>query len=189
MPGRSIAVAGQWHLGTVIAACLADVGYDVVGLDPNLAVVEALRNGIPAVAEPGLAELVGRGIAAKTLRFETIESAVLDMVEIVWVAFDTPVDEDDRADSEWVIDQALAVLARAPQVILVIVSSQLPVGSVAALERGLRERGRTDVSCVSVPENLRLGQAISTFTAPDRLYCRRAHGGRSRAGAGGSRAV
>jgi UDPglucose 6-dehydrogenase len=164
----AIAVAGLWHLGAVIAACLADAGYDVTAVDPDPEVVAGLREDRPAVDEPGLAELLGRSRRAGHLRFVAPGEAI-GAAQLVWIAFDTPVDEDDRADVAWVLDEASRLLASAASGALVVVSSQLPVGSIAALRDRMAGAGRDDLCFACVPENLRLGTAIETFRAPDRF--------------------
>ena len=61
MPGEqesTIAVVGLWHLGVVIAACLAEAGFTVVGVDPDPEVVAGLNGDRPPVDEPGLTELL-----------------------------------------------------------------------------------------------------------------------------------
>ena len=163
-----IAVAGLWHLGAVISACLAEAGHDVTAVDPNPAVIARLIEDRPAVDEPGLAELLGRSRRAGNLRFAAPGAAIAE-AQIVWIAFDTPVDDDDRADVAWVQDQAALVLESAAPRALVVVSSQLPVGSVAALRDAMSERGRSDLRFACVPENLRLGTAIETFRSADRF--------------------
>lgn len=92
-----VAVAGLWHLGTVTAACLAEAGHDVVGVDPDAGVVTGLQGGRLPVTEPGLAELTAKHAASGRLRFSTDPAAVADR-DVVWVTYDTPVDEEDRAD-------------------------------------------------------------------------------------------
>jgi UDPglucose 6-dehydrogenase len=166
---RKVGVLGLWHLGCVTAACLAEAGFDVVGVDPDPEVVAALRSGWPPVAEPGLGELIVSGGDAGRLRFDGVEASALAQVEVLWVAFDTPVDEEDRADSDWVIDHARRALALVPSSTLVVVSSQLPVGSVARLEALLAEDWRADLRFACVPENLRLGKALESFRAPERF--------------------
>lgn len=161
-----VGVLGLWHLGCVTAACLAEAGFDVVGADPDPEVVAALAAGHPPVAEPGLAELIAAGQEAGRLRFAEPGEGSLGEVEILWVAFDTPVDEEDRADSELVIGQAARALRFVPAETLVVVSSQLPVGSVASM---LEAEGRGDLHFACVPENLRLGRALSSFREPERI--------------------
>lgn len=162
-----IAVVGLWHLGCVTAACLAEAGSDVVGLDPDPQVVAALARGLPPIGEPGLSELISDNAAR--LRF-TADPLELADVARAWIAFDTPVDDDDRADVEWVVDRAVRLLAHLPEDALVIVSSQLPVGSVAQLRaRCTAARDGRTLRFACVPENLRLGKALEAFREPDRV--------------------
>jgi UDPglucose 6-dehydrogenase len=162
-----IGVLGIWHLGSVTAACLAAAGNDVIAVDPDPVVVAALAAGHPPVSEPGLPELIARNAAR--LRFTT-EPRELASASGAWVTFDTPVDDEDEADVDWVLDCAPRLLAPLPEDALVIVSSQLPVGSVAALQaRCAASRGDHGLRFACVPENLRLGDALESFRAPDRI--------------------
>jgi UDPglucose 6-dehydrogenase len=162
-----IGVVGLWHLGCVTAACLADAGNEVIGLDPDLAVIAELGHGRPPVSEPGLAELIHT--CAARLRFSG-DPGTLAAARAAWITFDTPVDDEDRADVEWVLEHSVQMLQALSGGALVIVSSQLPVGSVARLrERCAAERGKDDLRFACVPENLRLGQALDAFRSPDRI--------------------
>ena len=134
----NIAVLGLWHLGSVTAACLAAAGHQVAGFDPAPAVVSGLQDGRPPVAEPGLTELVARGLAAGTLRFTGDLASAVSNAELVWVTFDTPVDEEDVADVQYVIDQVEAAFPHLATDSVVLCSSQLPVGSVRRLEEQWR---------------------------------------------------
>jgi UDPglucose 6-dehydrogenase len=163
----SIGVIGLWHLGSVTAACLADAGHHVLGIDPDPAVVEGLLSSRPPVSEPGLADLLAGN--APRLTF-TCDARALADAHRAWVTFDTPVDDDDRADVEWVLAHATELLAPLPAGSLVIVSSQLPVGSIAELHaRCAAQRGDGGLRFACVPENLRLGRALESFHARDRI--------------------
>jgi UDPglucose 6-dehydrogenase len=163
----TIGVLGLWHLGSVTAACLAEAGYDVLAVDPDAAVIEGLTAGRPPISEPGLPELLAQ--SAQRLRFSA-EPWALAEASCAWVTFDTPVDDDDVADVEWVLARAVPMLAALPEQALVIVSSQLPVGSVAQLQaRCAAARGRDDLRFACIPENLRLGGALQAFRAPERF--------------------
>jgi UDPglucose 6-dehydrogenase len=164
---QPIAVVGLWHLGCVTAACLAEAGHDVIGIDPDPAVVERLGAGRPPVSEPGLEELM-RANAAR-LRFVGDPRALAD-ARCAWVTFDTPVDDDDHADVAWVLDRTVELLGHLPQNALVVVSSQLPVGSVAELQaRTTAARADGGLRFACVPENLRLGSALDSFRTPERI--------------------
>ena len=165
----SITVAGMWHLGSVTAACLASAGHQVVAIDEDPHVIAELKEARPPVAEPGLSELIAEQLTTSRLRFATgfDEAARAD---VVWVAYDTPVDSNDNADIEFVMKRASRLLEHVRDGAALIVSSQMPVGSVARLERefGVTAAGR-QVAFACIPENLRLGKAIEIFLRPDRV--------------------
>jgi UDPglucose 6-dehydrogenase len=172
VPGEQesrIAVVGLWHLGVVVAACLAEAGFAVVGVDPDPDVVAGLDADRPPVDEPGLTELLRDMRVAGRLTFATASADAVGAAGLIWIAFDTPVDEEDGADVDWVLERSVEVLAHAATRALVVLSAQLPVGSVAALGRRMADAGRDDLHYACVPENLRLGQALQTFRSPDRF--------------------
>lgn len=165
-----ICVQGLWHLGSVTAACLASVGHEVVGFDSDAVTVANLSKGKAPLFEPGLDELLASGIANGKLKFSTNPlDAVLD-AQLLWVAFDTPVDDDDRADIDFVQKQVQTVLPHLADGAIVLVSSQMPVGSIHKLEAFTQKNipGR-HISFACSPENLRLGKALDVFLNPDRI--------------------
>src|SRR5262245_19073556 len=161
-----VTVFGLWHLGCVTAACLAEAGNRVVGLDLGTRVIADLREGRPPLHEPGLAEVIGAELGRGCRTVTPDSAAALAEAEVLWVAFDTPVNDDDEADVAWVRRQLDAVAAHLRPGTVVLVSSQVPVGFTAALERAWAGRGlRFAVS----PENLRLGKAMDCFRRPERV--------------------
>jgi UDPglucose 6-dehydrogenase len=164
-----IAVCGLWHLGTVTAACLAE-HFTVTAHDADPAVTAALREGRPAVSEPGLAELVAAGLASGRLKPEADLAAALRGARVVWLAYDTPVDADDEADVPAVLERARACFPHLEDGAVFLVSSQLPVGSTAALAAEFRAlRPGADVGFAYSPENLRLGGALAAFRGQARV--------------------
>jgi UDPglucose 6-dehydrogenase len=164
-----VLVQGLWHLGSVTAACLADRGHRVTGLDHDPATVERLAQGVPPVAEPGLDELLVRNLAAGRLVFTTDPACARD-AEVVWVAHDTPVDAEDRADVGSVTTDIERLFPHLAEGTVVLISAQLPVGTTASLEAAfLAARPGVTVHFACSPENLRLGKAIQVFTQPDRV--------------------
>jgi UDPglucose 6-dehydrogenase len=162
----NVCVYGLWHLGSVTAACLAQAGWNVTGLDESADVIRNSSEGRAPLMEPGLNELLSEGIAAGRLRFTTDASSALRGASVVWVTFDTPVSQQDVADVDYVVSRVAALLPIMDSGTLVVVSSQLPVGSIRKLEL---LGGRKDLSFASLPENLRLGKAIDVFNNPDRI--------------------
>jgi UDPglucose 6-dehydrogenase len=165
----NVCVLGLCHLGSVTAACLATLGHRVVGIDFDEARVANLSNGIAPIHEPGLEELIKRGLSSGNLRFSATVNDAKD-IDVLWVAYDTPVDDDDHADADFVMAQIeRALLGMSPDVV-VLVSSQLPVGSVRRLEQAAAlNRGAAHLRLAYSPENLRLGSAVGDFLRPKRI--------------------
>lgn len=165
-----VCVLGLWHLGTVTAACLASGGHEVVGLDFDPSVAGKLAAGHPPLFEPGLEELIRQGGAAGRLRFSADPAEALAGAEIVWVAYDTPVDEEDQADVEFVVERATRLFFYLKPGMLVLISSQLPVGTTRRIEEAFHDaHPGKGVTFAYSPENLRLGKAIQVFSQPDRV--------------------
>jgi UDPglucose 6-dehydrogenase len=165
----NIGVLGLWHLGSVTAACLAAQGHRVVGLDFDEARVANLREGIAPIFEPGLEELISRGLYSGNLRFSSAASDAKDL-DVLWVTYDTPVDDDDNADADFVMARIGQVLPQMRTETLVLVSSQLPVGSVRRLEQiAALNCGVRQLRVAYCPENLRLGNAVNDFLHPSRI--------------------
>jgi UDPglucose 6-dehydrogenase len=164
-----VAVFGLWHLGSVTAACAAAARVPTVGIDFGRERIAGLVAGQPPLYEPGLADLLRSGLASGMLAFSPDAAAVSD-AEIVWICHDTPVDDEDRADVEAVRSQTESLFPYLKDGAVVLVSAQLPVGSVAELERSFaRQAGGRTVAFACSPENLRLGRAIETFNKPGRI--------------------
>lgn len=158
----NITVLGLWHLGSVTAACTA-TRFPVTGLDFDPAVVQGLASGTAPIAEPGLDALIADSIAAGRLGFSTDAANSCADADILWLCADAPVDADDVSDVESVLSMLRKALAHLPEGRLVLISSQLPVGTIAGLER---EFPGHDFACC--PENLRLGKSIDVFMNADR---------------------
>ena len=165
-----VCVQGLWHLGSVTAGCLASVGHDVFGLEFDEDVIRGLRAGQPPLFEPGLQAVIAAGLSSGRLKFAASLDQLPSDIELLWVTYDTPVNEDDVADVDFVVAQGEAVLPYLPDRSTVLVSSQLPVGSIRRLEaiagKLCPEKG---LSFACSPENLRLGKALDVFVNPDRV--------------------
>lgn len=157
-----VTVLGLWHLGSVTAACTA-TRFQVTGLEADPAIVAALSEGKAPLFEPGLDALISEGIARGTLSFTTDPKTACTDADVLWLCLDTPVDENDVSDVDSVLSALRKALPSLPPDRLVLISSQLPVGTCSALEK---EYPQFHFACC--PENLRLGKAIEVFTLADR---------------------
>jgi UDPglucose 6-dehydrogenase len=161
-PRLRIGVYGLWHLGCVTAACLAAARFVTTGLDDDSHVVETLAAGAAPVYEPGLDALISEGVRAGMLSFTT-DIHRLEECDVVWITFDTPVDENDAANVDYVRTRAVTTFAHLRPDATLLISSQLPVGTTRGLLSEYElQTGRRGVFAYS-PENLRLGSAIERF--------------------------
>jgi UDPglucose 6-dehydrogenase len=165
-----VCVVGLWHLGSVTAASLASIGHEVRGYDANSCTTADLNEARPPVFEPGLAELVAQQRAEKRLSFSSDAATALAEAEVVWVTYDTPVDDDDVADVESVVSDVESLFPHIRQGAVVLISSQLIAGCTGRLQALWDEKypGK-QVDFAYSPENLRLGKALEVFLDPDRV--------------------
>ncbi|MGW4214285.1 UDP-glucose dehydrogenase family protein [Lentzea sp. NPDC004789] len=150
MRSKRIGVIGAGYVGLTTAACFAHLGHRVVCADSDEAKIEALNAGEVWLHEPGLRDLVVKGLATGDLRFVT-GSAVSD-VDFTFVCVPTPTGADGAAD----LTAVQAVLDKASRG--VVLKSTVPVGTAARYP-----------GVVSNPEFLREGHAVEDFLRPQRI--------------------
>ncbi|MDR0486170.1 MAG: nucleotide sugar dehydrogenase [Elusimicrobiota bacterium] len=166
-----IAILGLWHLGCVYAACIASFGHKVKAFDEDAERIEKLKKGVPPIAEPDLNNLIKEGLQSGCLSFfDGLKQALKDC-GIIWITYDTPVDDEDEADCAFVFERIIKAIEAADENAVFVISSQLPAGSIYDLEKLAAQKGRGDLSFVCQPENLRLGKSIEIFKNPDRVIC------------------
>jgi UDPglucose 6-dehydrogenase len=162
-----IAVLGLWHQGVVGAACLVDMGHEVVGADSDADRIARLRHGRAPLFEPGLDALLAKGVDSGRLAFTTDRAAAVRDAAYVFAMFDTPVDENDDSDLTEIFETFKAIAKALQPGATILVSAQVPVGTCDALAGVLCEVETTCSAKIAyMPENLRLGQAIERFMAP-----------------------
>lgn len=98
------------------------------------------------------------------LRHFEVYRAPWPNADIVWVVYDTPIDMDDKPDSDWVIDRIRELMVDLGTKPLILVSSQMPVGTTAKLEQEFPAH-----SFAHSPENIRVATAVADFTAQSRI--------------------
>src|SRR5262249_10166283 len=128
-----VVVVGLWHLGCVTAACSAR-HFQVTGLDFDDANVTRLARGEAPLLEPGLDELLSAGLANGRLRFTADPIIACSDADVLWLTYDTPVNDADESDVAYVLDRLRRCLPHLRPGAAVLVSSQLPVGTCRQLE-------------------------------------------------------
>ncbi len=174
MAVMNIAVVGTGYVGLVTAACMAELGHTVFGVDIDAAKVEMMKQGKSPIFEPGLEEVMQRGLKAGRLSFTTDLASVLPQVKIVFSAVATPPNADHTADLRAVYAVAKTVAEHAETSLVFVNKSTVPVGTGAECERlmteALQARGkRFSIPVISNPEFLREGMAVGDTLMPDRI--------------------
>ena len=163
-----ISVTGCGYLGAVHAACMADLGHDVVGIDVSESLVDSLSRGEAPIFEPGLPELLSGNVAAGRLRFTT-DSAEAKGAEVHFVCVGTPQKQGEKAADLSYVDAAVdALLPCLGPGDLVVGKSTVPVGTAEGIAERLREHA-PGATLVWNPEFLREGHAVADTLAPDRF--------------------
>lgn len=171
MPHR-ITVIGTGYLGTAHAACLAELGFEVLGLDVNPDQIVALRAGRLPFFEPGLAELLEQGMASGRLRFAMSYQEAAEFGDVHFVCVGTPQQEgSDHADLSMVYRCVETLAPRLTRPCLVVGKSTVPVGTATALAGRLARLSPCghEAELAWNPEFLREGHAVEDTLRPDRI--------------------
>lgn len=165
-----LTVFGLGYLGLTHAACMAEAGHEVLGIDIAPARVAQLQAGQVPFFEPELAELVARGLDSGRLRFSCDYQQAADFAQLHFIAVGTPESTAspaaDTSAVEAVVDK-LAPLLRGEHV--VVGKSTVPVGTAARLQERVCSNSPATVDLVWNPEFLREGHAVADTLRPDRI--------------------
>ena len=167
---KNITVIGVGYVGLVTAACFADLGNRVVGLDTDEDRIACLQRGEIPIYESGLEEMVTRNAGADRLSFTTSYPKALSEAEFVFIAVGTPSGVDGEADLKHVRAVAESIASAMVAPLIVVNKSTVPVGTgdwVADIIRAHQPKP-IPFSVVSCPEFLREGSAILDFMNPTR---------------------
>ena len=175
----NIVVVGLGYVGAVTAACLAELGHTVVGVDVDLNKLELLEEGRSPIVEPGLDKLVASGRESNRLQVSSDLAGAARDADIVLVSVGTPARSDGTVNLvfvENVTKELAAIIAERTSFLAVIYRSTVPPGTVDGRLRSLLEqvsgrRVNTDFGVGMVPEFLREGSGVDDFFAPA-VHCR-----------------
>jgi UDPglucose 6-dehydrogenase len=167
-----ITVIGTGYLGTAHAACLAEMGFQVLGMDVDPAKIDALTRGVLPFYEPGLEPLLRSGLTSGRLSFTTSYAEVAAFGDVHFICVGTPQRASSyRADLSQLHSclRALGTLLERP--CLVVGKSTVPVGTAEALAERLSVISPAGLGCELAwnPEFLREGHAVHDTMRPDRI--------------------
>lgn len=175
-------VIGTGYLGATHAACMAELGHEVLGVDVDAAKIEALQAGKVPFFEPGLPEVLERNIEAGRLNFTTDYAQAAEFAKVHFLGVGTPQRHGSYAADMTYVKAVITDLV--PQLTgdnLILGKSTVPVGTAAELQDMANELAPagTTVEIAWNPEFLREGYAVKDTITPDRIVLGVQEGGRA----------
>ncbi|WP_293770641.1 UDP-glucose/GDP-mannose dehydrogenase family protein [uncultured Corynebacterium sp.] len=165
-------VIGTGYLGATHAACMAELGHEVLGVDVDSAKIEALAAGRVPFFEPGLPEVLERNIEAGRLNFTTDYAEAAAFANVHFLGVGTPQRHGSYAADLTYVRAVITDLV--PQLHgehIIFGKSTVPVGTAAELQELANSIKNEDASVEIAwnPEFLREGFAVKDTISPDRI--------------------
>ena len=165
-----LCVIGTGYLGATHAACMAELGFEVIGIDVDPKKVAILQGGRVPFYEPGLDEVLERNIKAGRLRFSTSIQEAAEFADVHFICVGTPqLAGSQRADMTQVFGSITALAPYLKPTDLVVGKSTVPVGTAHEIAEQLKTTAVAGVEVAWNPEFLREGFAVEDTLRPDRL--------------------
>ena len=165
-------VIGTGYLGATHAACMAELGHEVLGVDVDETKIEALKNSKVPFYEPGLPEVLERNIDAGRLDFTTDYDEAAAFANVHFIGVGTPQQRGSYAADTRYVEAVIDDLVPKLQGHHVILGkSTVPVGTAAALQERADKLAQDGASVEIAwnPEFLREGYAVKDTIEPDRI--------------------
>lgn len=167
-----ITVLGTGYLGTTHAACLAEMGFEVLGVDVDSARIDALTDGVLPFYEPGLESLLQSGLKSGRLSFTASYAEAAAFGDVHFVCVGTPQLNGSYGADLSQVDSCIATLGPLlDRPCLVVGKSTVPVGTAQVMAERLSRISPAGLACELAwnPEFLREGHAVEDTMRPDRI--------------------
>lgn len=166
-----ISVIGTGYVGLVTGACFAEFGVNVTCMDNDAKRIAKLEKGEVPFYEPGITELVAKGIKEGRLSFTTDVTKAVDKALAIFIAVGTPPRSDGSADLSYVEEVGRGIAKNMTGYKVIVTKSTVPVGTGEKLREVIKanQTGKFRFDIVSNPEFLREGSAIEDFMRPNRV--------------------
>lgn len=168
-----IYIVGVGYVGLVTAACLAELGHKVCGVDVDEKKINKLKKGKSPIYEPGLEEILEKNLKNKRIVFRTGVDKTINDYDVAIIAVGTPEREKDgRADLYYVGETAKQISKYVKKKEFVVVGkSTVPIGTAQQIRDSFKiyNNSKTTFHIGSNPETLREGNAVYDFMNPDRI--------------------
>lgn len=167
-------VIGTGYVGLVTGACFAEMGHHVTCLDIDEEKIDRLNRGEIPIYEPGLEEIVKRGLKARRLAFTTDYQKGVAENRILFLALPTPSLPNEECDLSYMQDALTRIALHMNDYRIIVNKSTVPIGTAHWAKRYLQELlqrhdKRIAFDIVSNPEFLKEGDAVKDCMRPDRI--------------------
>lgn len=165
-----VTVIGLGYLGATHAVAMAELGHEVIGIEPDSQKLASLSAGKLPFHEPGLDAALPKAISSGRLKFQSEHNEHSASADLHFICVGTPQTKgSDAADTSYVIAAAKELAAWIKPTAVVAGKSTVPVGTAAALRIAMSEIAGFEVNLAWNPEFLREGTALEDSLKPDRI--------------------
>ncbi|MDK8797867.1 UDP-glucose/GDP-mannose dehydrogenase family protein [Corynebacterium sp. MSK044] len=165
-------VIGTGYLGATHAACMAELGHEVLGIDVDQAKIDTLKAGKVPFFEPGLPEVLERNLANGRLRFTTDYKEAAEFANVHFIGVGTPqLRGSYAADTSYVEAAVDSLVPHLQGEHVIFGKSTVPVGTAQALQERANKliNAPATIEIAWNPEFLREGYAVNDTITPDRI--------------------
>jgi len=165
----NITTIGLGYVGLVTAACLAELGHTVQGIDTDPKKIQMLKEGQMPIYEPGLRELVSKNNMEGRLGFTSEYCDDIEHSLLIFLAVGTPTNKDGTPDISAVYQSLDSIIPYIKTYKIFVLKSTVPIGTNEAIKKYLSKKLKSEFDVVSNPEFLKEGTAVQDFMKPDRI--------------------
>ncbi|WP_350335328.1 nucleotide sugar dehydrogenase [Coralliovum pocilloporae] len=170
----TISIIGLGYVGTVSAACMANLGYSVIGVDLDATLCVRLAAGISPVSEPGVGELLRQAVTDARLSATASLGEAIAKSNVTFVSVNTPTADDGSCNTDAIRAVAKDIgraLSEKDTYHLLVLRCSVPPGTTEGIFQAIVERwsGKTagqDFGVCFNPEFLRESTAVEDFNSP-----------------------
>jgi UDPglucose 6-dehydrogenase len=165
-----VTVIGLGYLGATHAVAMAELGHEVIGIEPDRSKLESLKSGILPFHEPGLDKALTKVLEEQRITFQSEHNQNSASADLHFICVGTPQTKGSyTADTSYVVSAAKELAAWIKPDAVVAGKSTVPVGTAATLKTAMSEIAGFDVHLAWNPEFLREGTALEDSLKPDRI--------------------
>jgi len=164
-----ITVIGAGYVGLVTAACLAEVGHQVLCAKKSQKKFEMLKKGISPIYEPGLSEMLQRNLKENRIDFTTDIKEAINFNEVIFICVGTPTTPEGKADLSQVKDVVSSIAEHMDGYKLIIEKSTVPVNTHLKIREMVQAETDIEFDVASNPEFLAEGTSVYNFMNPNRI--------------------